>query len=77
MTPTIEIRLFATLRRLLPASADNYPIDPGMSLSDLLDKLKIPRNEAKLIFINGRRADQSSILNDGDRVGIFPPVGGG
>ena len=31
----------------------------------------------KLVFINGRRATLNTILKDGDRLGVFPPIGGG
>ena len=39
--------------------------------------LKIPEKDAKLIFINSVRKDRDTLLQDGDRLGIFPPVGGG
>jgi molybdopterin converting factor small subunit len=77
MPQTIEIRLFATLRRFLPASPKNYPIEPGMSLSDLIIKLGIPQEEAKLVFVNGKKAGLDVKLKHRDRIGIFPPVGGG
>jgi molybdopterin converting factor small subunit len=37
----------------------------------------MPREKAKLIFINGVKAELTSTLEGGERVGIFPPVGGG
>ena len=77
MPQAIEIRLFATLRRFLPASPNNYPIEPGMSLFDLIHKLGIPQNEAKLVFINGKKIGLDAKLKHRDRIGIFPPVGGG
>lgn len=77
MKPQIQIKLFATLREFTPPSADQYIIDPGMSIDELLDQIKMPRAKAKLIFINGVKAELSSILEGGERVGIFPPVGGG
>lgn len=73
----IHIKLFATLQRFRPSSADNYAIDPGITVGKLLEQLDIPGEKAKLIFIDGVKADLSSILTGGERVGIFPPVGGG
>ena len=77
MKPQIQLKLFATLDEFTPPSADSYTIDQGMSIKDLLDQIKIPRTKAKLIFINGVKAELTSILEGGERVGIFPPVGGG
>ena len=77
MTPVIHLKLFATLRRFQPASEGGYPITPGVSVRDLIRELGIPEREAKLVFINSVRCDLDSRLKGGERVGIFPPVGGG
>ncbi|MDM8540843.1 MoaD/ThiS family protein [Desulfococcaceae bacterium HSG7] len=77
MKAYITIKLFATLKKYLPASAEHYPINPGVSVDELLDELLIPVSLAKLIFINGKKGDSDTVLNGGDRIGIFPPVGGG
>jgi len=77
MKSQIQLKLFATLREFTPPSADNYPIDQGISIVDLLEQIDMPREKAKLIFINGVKAELNSILEGGERVGIFPPVGGG
>ena len=77
MKSQIHIKLFATLREFTPPSADQYDIDPGTRISDLLDQIKIPQAKAKLIFINGVKAELNSTLEGVERVGIFPPVGGG
>ncbi len=73
----IHLKLFATLRAYTPENAEAYPIAPGTTAGNIIDQLKIPPEEAKLIFINSIRRDISTPLADGDRVGIFPPVGGG
>jgi sulfur-carrier protein len=77
MKAQIQIKLFANLRQFTPPSADNYEIEPGISIRSLLKELDIPEIKARLIFINGLKAELSSTLNGGERVGIFPPVGGG
>lgn len=77
MTDYIDIKLFASLSGKTPQSSEKYPIESGMTVRELIDHLAVPENEAKLIFINGRKGELTSVLKDGDRVGIFPPVGGG
>jgi molybdopterin converting factor small subunit len=73
----IKLKLFADLGKFLPKRPDNYPVQPGTSVRDLVAGLNIPVEKAKLVFIDGVRGELDSVLNGGERVGIFPPVGGG
>ena len=77
MKSHIQIKLFATLQPFTPPSGEKYPINPGISIRNLLEQLNIPQEKAKLIFIDGIKANLSSTLDGGERIGIFPPVGGG
>ncbi|MDH3566113.1 MAG: MoaD/ThiS family protein [Desulfobacteraceae bacterium] len=73
----VTLKLFATLSRFTPDSADRYPIAPGTAVKHLLEELGVPEDDVRLIFINGIKGCLTSTLKDGDRLGIFPPVGGG
>jgi len=73
----VQIKLFASLGRLRPANADHYPIEPGTRVAGLRDALGIDPAQVKLIFVNGVRAEADQLLKEGDRIGFFPPVGGG
>jgi sulfur-carrier protein len=73
----ISIKLFASLKRFLPADSGNYPIEPGITVKKLIETLGVPEDEVKLVFIDGVKHDLISTLNGGERVGIFPAVGGG
>ena len=77
MNPHIQLKLYATLKAFMPSQGEEYPITPGMTVRDLLTQLKLPEDNAKLIFIDGTQGDVSSKLTGGERVGIFPAVGGG
>ena len=77
MNTTIELKLFATLRKYAPDNADRLAIEPGSTIADLIEMLGIPLKEAKLIFVNGSIAKMDTVLEGSERVGIFPPVGGG
>jgi molybdopterin converting factor small subunit len=78
---TIKVRLYATLRKYHPGPSIGEPLvirlDDGTKLDNLFDKLKIPKEEVKVILVNGRREEGSYSFQDGDRVGIFSPIGGG
>jgi sulfur carrier protein ThiS len=77
MKPHIKLKLYATLQAFTPAAGEDYPISAGMTVQDLLVQLNLPAEKAKLIFIDGMKAELSARLEGGERVGIFPPVGGG
>lgn len=77
MPTRIKLKLYATLQALLPPEGEDYPISPGITVQELLSQLNLPAERAKLIFVDGRKADPLFKLNGGERVGIFPPVGGG
>lgn len=77
MPSHITLKLFATLRSYTPPDADRFAIAPGTTVLDIVHTLNIPEKYAKLIFINNIRKELDTALQDGDRLGIFPPVGGG
>ena len=77
MQTFIKLKLFATLQRFTPENPERFPVETGCTIKVLLERLNIPPSESKLIFINGVRAEPESSLKGGERIGIFPPVGGG
>ena len=77
MQTYISIRLFAMLDTYTPDTPDKYPILQGTTVRELIEQLGVPASEVKLIFVDGVQGDLASALNGGERVGIFPAVGGG
>ena len=77
MTVHITIKLFASLKKFTPISSDSYPVKPGITVKQLLEALSVPEDEVKLIFVDGVKHDLKFNLKGGERVGIFPAVGGG
>ncbi len=77
MNAHVSIQFFAALKHMTPASADQYPMTPGNTVEDLLNRIGFPTDQAKLIFINGVKGNLASRLDGDERIGIFPPVGGG
>lgn len=77
----IEIKFFASLSRHMknPLISDKKTMEwpEAASVGDLVDALGVPRKDIKLIFLNGVHAPMDAIVHDGDRIGIFPPIGGG
>ena len=78
----VKVKLFATLRRYGPPDVklgENFPVilDESSDINQLLNKLKIPKDQAKIIMINGNISKRQEMLKEEDEVAIFPPVGGG
>lgn len=77
----IEVRLFAYLRELLPSESrgvKKIEVKNCLTIDDLMDEVGILEKEIMIVMINGiRRLNYNESLKDGDRVAIFPPVGGG
>lgn len=77
----VEVRVFCGLESCIPGARFGEPIPVeitgGFSGRMLLEKLNIPEEKAFSFLVNGVHKDLDVILCDGDRVSIFPPVGGG
>ena len=73
----IDLRLFATLAKYTPENSDCLKISNKTTVEKLIKDMGIPQDLVKLIFINGRKQTGKYRLKDNDRVGLFPPVGGG
>ncbi len=77
----VELRLFASLSRFLPEKTTDkscvMETEEKATVRQLLERLDVPLDSVKIIFVNGVRSNLTSVLADGDRVGVFPPVAGG
>ncbi|WP_300730931.1 MoaD/ThiS family protein [uncultured Desulfovibrio sp.] len=77
----ILVKLSTTLRDCVPG----YDAEAGLSLDmpegasvlELARHIKVPPEEIKIVMINGRQSQAADTLRDGDRVALFPAVGGG
>ncbi len=78
---TARVRLFATLRRHYPhlGIGEAMPVElpDGATVGQLIEHLRLPADEVKVTFVNGIVRGEEHALSDGDKVGVFPPVGGG
>jgi sulfur carrier protein ThiS len=50
----------------------------SITLVKLLDRLQVPPGEVALTVLNGRLVSLENVrVSDGDRVELYPPIGGG
>jgi molybdopterin converting factor small subunit len=74
----VNVNLYAAFR----AHIDGQPsvmveIDEGETVEQLLTKLGVPVDEARIIFCNNRIVDVHHALAGGESLGVFPAIGGG
>ena len=78
---SVFVTLSTTLRNCVPgyrpADGLNLEVSGLTTAGDLAQRLNLPLSEIKIVMINGRRLELTTPINDGDRVGYFPAVGGG
>ena len=79
---TVEVKLFATLRKYLPSDGDGktttLDLPAPTRVGELLGALNIPDAEVQLVLINGQHTpDRSHAIEQDCTVSIFPAMAGG
>ena len=77
----VRVKLYASLSRYYGNAVAGVPFEievpESATMVDLVNRLKLPREEVKLFFVKGRARPIDWPLEPGDEVGIFPLIGGG
>ena len=81
----INFKLYASLADYLPGDANNnsisVSIDESTSPYQLIDRYRVPRQQAHLVLLNGvyvKPEDRDkAVFQDGDTLAVWPPVAGG
>ncbi len=77
----VEVRLYASLEKARPGLKAGEPFTTELEeetfVRQLVETLGIAPKSVQLIFVNGVFQGFDRVLSDGDRVALFPPIGGG
>ena len=77
----VRVKLYATLAGRVASARPGKPFEvelpPAADVEALLERLELPGDLVRTVFVNGRSRPMDWSLSDGDEVGLFPPVGGG
>jgi molybdopterin converting factor small subunit len=77
----VQVKLFATLRKYMPpgASGDSVTVDvpDGATVADLVARLGIPLDHARMAVARGEQLDLDAPLPAGVEINLFPPLAGG
>lgn len=75
----IDLKCFSTLVRQDHcdfSKFNTFNIRTGQTVTSLLSRAGVAREDVKIVFINNRIAGLDTILKDGDRVALAPASGG-
>jgi molybdopterin synthase sulfur carrier subunit len=77
----LQVFLNASLRHYVPGynpyDGLTLEVSPGTPVSRLISQIGLPLEEVTLIMVNGVRQQPDFPLQGGERLGLFPPIGGG
>jgi sulfur carrier protein ThiS len=78
----IEVKLLTQFKQYLPnpglpGNSRTLSIKENVSIQDVLTELGMPIDTPKVVMLNDRHGTLQDVLKEGDRVTVFPPVGGG
>lgn len=72
----ITVKLFANLR-VNRFEVEQITLKEGDTIETAMEKIHILKESVSIIFLNGKHSSFEKVLNDGDILSLFPPVGGG
>ncbi len=52
-------------------------VPAGAAVAQVIARLGLPAAEVTLIMVDGRRREADFVLQGQERLGLFPPIGGG
>lgn len=77
--PTLTIRYYEELNDFLPEDMRKrdieVPFKDRRSVKDVIESMGVPHVEVDIILVNGASVDFSYIVNDNDRISVFPVFG--
>jgi sulfur-carrier protein len=81
----ITLKLYAGLSQYLPEDSVKHTtkldILPSETAVSIIEKIKVPKESAHLVLLNGIYLDleerEKHTFNEGDTLAIWPPVAGG
>ncbi len=72
----VRFRFYEELNDFLPPAQRKvefeHSFDRRTSIKDMIESLGVPHPEVELILVNGQPVDFSRIVEDGDRISVYP-----
>lgn len=75
--PAATFRFYASLNDFLPLARRGrsfvHHFEARTSIKDMIESLGVPHTEVDLLLVNGESVDFDRIVQDGDRISVYPP----
>lgn len=74
----VKVKCFSTLVKADACDyqgSTEYEMPERATIRDLIEKLQLPVEAIKLVFLNGKEAPVDTLLKDGDQLGFSPATG--
>lgn len=75
----VKVKCFSTLVKADVCDylgAKEHDVPAGMTVTGLIDKLSLPADEIKIMFVNNKEVEADTVLKDGDQIAFSPVTGG-
>ena len=74
----VTVNLYAGLREFIDgAPSIDLELDSGTTIGQVMQRLGVPVEKTRIIFLNNRAAQPATPIEPGDQLSIFPAIGGG
>jgi hypothetical protein len=74
--PTATFRFYEELNDFLPNNKKKIDFEAKLigkkSIKEIIEEFGVPPEAADLILVNGKSVDFNHIINDGDRISVYP-----
>lgn len=77
----LKILLSSSLRKYVsgydPVKGMSFSVAGEITVEELCERINIPCDKIKIVMVNGKSKHMDHVLKGIERVGLFPPIGGG
>ena len=75
----IRVELQAYLSQYSPNGAEGFDLEvpQGATVDNIVRRLGIPEEMTSVIVINAENGEPETVLNEGDKLTLIPPLAGG
>jgi len=77
----LKVFLSSTLRQYIsgydPSEGAEFSVNRKTTVSELCKLMNIPEDKIKIVMVDGKSESFDYELQGDERIGLFPPVGGG
>jgi molybdopterin converting factor small subunit len=75
----VQVKLYSEMRQYAPGKETDFELAlvPGATVGHVFARLKIPSTIQRVVLLNGKRANESTILEERSTLVLFSPISGG